>query len=213
MGMPRILAIRKPAVRVGIGQCFPEAAVCELRIPPPTSSSTLARIFITANLGASWSASLPTQRVLESTGVRLLVHVTPVFSTAWDWLANCPPEVRALGGSHDHHAELCRTRNRDHVRRRRRGRPFLDVPSDRLRFDAARDGAEGSSSHGVSARHGATGSRLRPESLTRFGAWPRASAKPAPQGFPAQCERRNRRSAFRRSTPGLERKGATPCWH
>src|SRR5207248_1691815 len=140
-------------------------AVCELRIPPPTSSSTLARIFITANLGASWSASLPTQRVLESTGVRLLVHVTPVFSTAWDWLANCPPEVRALGGSHDHHAELCRTRNRDHVRRRRRGRPFLDVPSDRLRFDAARDGAEGSSSHGVSARHGATGSRLRPESL------------------------------------------------
>src|SRR6059058_2913796 len=72
MGMPRILAIRKPAVRVGIGQCFPEAAVCELRIPPPTSSSTLARIFITANLGASWSASLPTQRVLESTGVRLL---------------------------------------------------------------------------------------------------------------------------------------------
>src|SRR5438477_9284893 len=61
MGMPRILAIRKPAVRVGIGQCFPEAAVCELRIPPPTSSSTLARIFITANLGASWSASLPTR--------------------------------------------------------------------------------------------------------------------------------------------------------
>src|SRR5436305_5472127 len=184
MGMPRILAIRKPAVRVGIGQCFPEAAVCELRIPPPTSSSTLARIFITANLGASWSASLPTQRVLESTGVRLLVHVTPVFSTAWDWLANCPPEVRALGGSHDHHAELCRTRNRDHVRRRRRGRPFLDVPSDRLRFDAAGDGAEGSSSNGVSARHGATGSRLRPESLNTLWRVATGQRQTCATGFP-----------------------------
>src|SRR6266704_7082770 len=75
MGMPRILAIRNPVVRMGIGQSFSGGGGPQLRIHPQTSQSTLARIPPTAKRCAVCAR---TGKTTPSTYLQKRLDVTPL---------------------------------------------------------------------------------------------------------------------------------------